>query len=61
MKKKLKYADRLGVKAVLIVAPEETARGMVRLKDMASGEEVEIAAEKAVGEISARLDKMKSV
>ncbi len=61
MKKKLKYADRLGVKTVLIVAPDETARGMVRLKDMASGDEVEIEKENAVGEISVRLDGMKSV
>lgn len=60
MKKKLKYADRLGVGMVLITAPEETARGMVRLKDMASGEEVEVGIEKVVKEVSARLDKVKS-
>ncbi len=58
MKKKLKYADRLGVGKVLVVAPDETARGMVRLKDMESGDEVEIGIEGVVEEVLAHLNKM---
>jgi histidyl-tRNA synthetase len=42
MKKKLKYADRLGIPKVIIVAPEEGARGNVKLKDMKTGEEKEV-------------------
>jgi histidyl-tRNA synthetase len=60
MKKKLKYADRLGVDMVLIVAPDETARGVARLKDMDSGDEVEVGIDEVVKEVSARLDRSKS-
>lgn len=42
LKKKLKYADRLKIPKVIIVAPDELSRGAVKLKDMKSGEEAEI-------------------
>jgi len=59
MKKKLKYADRLGVEKVLIIAPEETAKGMVRLKDMESGDEVEVESDGIVEEVLAHLNTKK--
>ena len=42
IKKKLKYADRLGVPRVVIVAPDEVKRGVVKIKDMKSGDEREV-------------------
>jgi len=34
--KQLKYADRLGARAALVIGPDEIARGEVVLKDLAS-------------------------
>ena len=51
MKKKLKYADRLNIPKVVIVAPEELSRGMVKIKDMKSGEESEAKIEEVGGKV----------
>ncbi len=42
LKKKFAYADRTGVAKVVIVAPDELSRGMVKVKDMKTGEEKEV-------------------
>ena len=43
LKKKFAYADRSGVDRVVIVAPDELARGAVKIKDMKTGDEKEVA------------------
>jgi histidyl-tRNA synthetase len=46
LKKKFAYADRTGAAQVVIVAPDELARGMVKVKDMKTGEEKEVGVDK---------------
>jgi len=48
LKKKFKYADRIGAQKVIVVAPDEIARGVVKVKDMQTGEEKEAAMDKLV-------------
>ncbi len=54
LKKKFAYADRTGVGKVVIVAPDELSRGMVKVKDMKTGEEKEITLQDITGEIAGR-------
>ncbi len=42
LKKKFAYADRSGAAQVVIVAPDELSRGMVKIKDMKTGQEKEV-------------------
>jgi len=35
--KQFKFADRMGMKAVLVLGPDEVAQGRITLKDLASG------------------------
>ena len=53
MKAQFKYANKLGVKKVIVLAGDELAKGIVKLRDMANSTEEEIAR----GEIVARLTK----
>ncbi len=41
--KQLKYADRAGISRAVIMGPEEKAKGVVTLRDMTSGNQVEVA------------------
>ena len=45
LKKQMKYADQLGARYVLVLGDDEAERGKGRLKDMKTGEEVEVALE----------------
>ena len=40
-----KHADRAGARRMIMIAPKEWERGMVSVKDLASGEQIEVAAE----------------
>ena len=40
-----KHADRLGAEYIAILAPDEAARGLVRIKRLSDGEQVELPAE----------------
>lgn len=51
MKKQMEYADRRGIPFVALVGSDELARGCVTLRDMRTGEQVEVAGE----ELAARL------
>ncbi|MBN2224311.1 MAG: histidine--tRNA ligase [Deltaproteobacteria bacterium] len=42
LKKKFSYADRTGAAKVVIVAPDELSRGVVKIKDMKTGQEKEV-------------------
>ncbi len=42
LKKKFTYADRTGAARVVIVAPDELSRGVVKVKDMKTGQEQEV-------------------
>lgn len=46
--KQLKYANKRSIPFVIILGPEETQKGTVKLKDMKTGEQSEINKEKAV-------------
>jgi histidyl-tRNA synthetase len=43
--KQFKYADKKGIPYVVLVGPEEKAKGAVQLKDMKTGEQKELAIE----------------
>jgi threonyl-tRNA synthetase len=45
MKAQFKYANKLGVKKVVVIAGDELAKGVVKLRDMAKSEETEVARE----------------
>ncbi|NLG25270.1 MAG: histidine--tRNA ligase [Clostridiales bacterium] len=42
LKAQFKYADKLGVARVIVLAGDELARGVVKLRDMATGEERDV-------------------
>ena len=51
MKAQFKYANKLGVKQVIVIASDELARGVVKLRDMAQSTEEEVP----MGQIVERL------
>ena len=53
MKAQFKYANKLGVKKVVVIAGDELEKGVVKLRDMEKSEETEVAR----GEIVALLSK----
>jgi histidyl-tRNA synthetase len=50
-----KYADRNGYPAVIVAGPDELKAGRVKLKWLASGEQVDLARQEIGGELSKRL------
>ncbi len=55
--KQFKYADRIGMRLVTVLGPDEVATGKVTLKDLGSGEQVTVAREKAAEAIRQALAK----
>jgi histidyl-tRNA synthetase len=49
LKNQLRRADKLGAKVVLVVGPDEIARGAVQLKDMRRHQSVEVSRDQVVG------------
>jgi len=45
VQKSLQYADRIGARKAMIMGPDEWSRGMVTLKDMETGEQMEVKAD----------------
>jgi len=45
LRAQMKQADRLGARLVVIIGEDEASRGVVRVRDMATGEEREMRAE----------------
>lgn len=56
MKAQFRQADRLGAKLVLVIAPDEDARRMVRLRDMTTGEEELVKAQEVLEKIKEKLE-----
>jgi len=52
MKKQMKYANDRGVKHVVLLGQDEMERGVVKLKNMDSGEQVEITLEELINRLS---------
>ena len=57
LKAQFRYADKQGVRVMVIVGGEELSRGMVIIKNMASGEEIEAPLEQAASGIKQQLTK----
>ncbi|MGI6238251.1 MAG: histidine--tRNA ligase [Christensenellales bacterium] len=59
MKAQFKYADKIGARHVIVIAGDEIAKGVVKLRDMQTGTEAEVAREEIAarmgGETDARL------
>jgi len=49
MKAQFKYADKLGVKKVVVIAGDELKKGVVKLRDMVESSEAEVARNEIVG------------
>jgi histidyl-tRNA synthetase len=56
VKAQFKVADRSGAARVVVLGPDESARGVVQVKDLGSGEQQEIARADVVEALSAALD-----
>ncbi len=54
MKAQFKYANKLGVRRVLVLAGDELAKGVVKLRDMQNSEETEVARGEIVARLAAR-------
>ena len=57
LKAQFRYADKQGVRVMVIVGGEELSRGMVIIKNMASGEETEVPLKQAANVIKQQLIK----
>jgi len=55
--KQFKYADRMGLRLVTVIGPDEAAAGKVTLKDLGRGKQVTVAREKAAEAIRQALAK----
>jgi len=55
--KQFKYADRMGMRLVTVIGPDEAAAGKVTLKDLGRGRQVTVAREKAAEAIRQALAK----
>ncbi len=51
LEKQLKYADRKSIPFVVIQGPDEAARGVVKLKNMATKEQVELTIEQLIDKL----------
>ena len=56
-KAKMSYADKLGVPFVVFIGDDELEKGVVKIKDMRSGEQTELAPEAAAQHIKAAVEK----
>jgi histidyl-tRNA synthetase len=54
MGKQFKYADRAKIRFVLVLGPDEKAKGVVAVKDLQSGQQAEVAR----SEVAAHLAKL---
>ena len=48
MKAQFKYANKVGARKVIVIAGDELAKGIVKLRDMAESTETEIARDSVV-------------
>jgi len=55
IKAQMRSANRLGVRFVVIIGPDERASGNLKLKDMSSGEEVLLREDEAIGKLKNEL------
>jgi len=55
LKAQFKYADKLGAKYIAILADDELARGVIKLRDMSTKEEWEAALDSAPEALKERL------
>ncbi len=54
MKAQFKYAGKLGVKNVIVIAGDELAKGVVKLRDMDASSEVDVAKDEIVAMLSGK-------
>ena len=56
LSKQMKFADRIGIKVVVVLGPDELEQGQVTLKNMSSGEQIGVNRSQAKEKISQMLD-----
>jgi histidyl-tRNA synthetase len=54
--RQMQYADRAGIRFVLMVGEDEAARGVVKVKDMRRGEQFEVARAEVVGALRVEIE-----
>lgn len=55
MKRRMKRADKVGATAAVILGDDELARGVVQVKDLATGDQVEIPLEGLAAQLASRM------
>ena len=58
-KAKMTYADKQKIPYVVFLGEDEISRGVVKVKEMTSGQQQELTPEEAVRSIAADLEKLK--
>jgi histidyl-tRNA synthetase len=53
--RQFRYASRRGIPFAVVIGPEEASRGVVSVRDMATSEQVEVAADDLVSYLSGRI------
>ena len=46
--KQFKYADRMKISTVVVIGPDEAAKGQVTIKDLASGQQQTVGRKEAI-------------
>jgi histidyl-tRNA synthetase len=54
--KQFKFADKMKIKVVLVIGPDEAAQGLVVVKNLGSGEQVQVKREALLGSIQGILN-----
>ncbi len=54
--RQMQYADRAGIRFVILIGEDEAARGMVTVKDMRRGEQFEVARAELVGALRVEIE-----
>ena len=58
--KQLQYADRAGIRFVVIRGGDEAARGMVAIKDLRRGEQFEVAEDELGSTLRVELEQLRA-
>ncbi|MEO7477794.1 MAG: His/Gly/Thr/Pro-type tRNA ligase C-terminal domain-containing protein, partial [Lysobacteraceae bacterium] len=59
--RQMQYADRAGIRFVVLVGEDETARGVVTVKDMRRGEQFEVARAELTGALRVEIEQSRAM
>jgi histidyl-tRNA synthetase len=59
--RQMQYADRAGIRFVVLVGEDEAARGVVTVKDMRRGEQFEVARAELAGALRVEIEQSRAM